>query len=74
VFTREEWASFVEGYRQHVQLTDQERRVWEDLLVCAWVDEALWLLSHDAEGWHNPRQANLLLSLLTTEVATLSLT
>lgn len=73
VFTRDEWASFVEGYGQHVQLTAQERHVWEDLLVCAWVDEALWLLSHDAEGWRHRRQANLLLSLLTTEIATLSL-
>lgn len=73
IFTPSEWAAFLEGYSRHVQLTEEEKRTWNDLLLCAWVDEALWLLRDDQQGWFNERQFQMLLSLLLTDLSTLAL-
>jgi spectinomycin phosphotransferase len=72
LFIPSEWAAFLDGYSQHVQLTDEERRAWNDLLLCAWMDEALWLLRDDEQGWITPRQSQMLLSLLLTDLSTLA--
>lgn len=73
LFTPAEWAVFVEGYTQHIQFTAEEKRTWADLLACAWMDEALWLLRYDQPGWADPHQAQLLLSLLLTDLSSLAL-
>jgi Ser/Thr protein kinase RdoA (MazF antagonist) len=73
LFTREEWTMFLEGYFQHVRLSEEEKRVWDDLLLCAWMDEALWLLREHESGWADPKQAPMLLSLLLTDLSTLAL-
>ena len=73
VFTPSEWAAFLEGYFRHVQLTKEERLTWNDLLLCAWIDEALWLLRDDQQGWADMRQSQMLLSLLLTDLSTLAL-
>lgn len=64
VFTPAEWAVFLEGYATRVNLTPGERNAWSDVLLCAWMDEALWLLANDEAGWEEAHQSRLLLSLL----------
>jgi Ser/Thr protein kinase RdoA (MazF antagonist) len=73
LFTREEWTVFLDSYFQHVQFSEEEKRVWDDLLLCAWMDEALWLLRDHESGWADPKQAPMLLSLLLTDLSTLAL-
>jgi Ser/Thr protein kinase RdoA (MazF antagonist) len=69
VFSAREWHAFLEGYGQHIRLSDEEMSVWDDLLLCAWIDEALWLLSEDEAGWKDDRQSGLLMSLLSTPLS-----
>jgi len=69
LFNTVEWAAFLGGYGRHLRLTDEESRTWGDLLLCAWVDEALWLLREDNLGWSDPRQSRMLMSLLTTDLS-----
>lgn len=68
VFTADEWQVFLEGYREHVQLNDIEKTYWEDILLCAWMDEALWLLQDDETGWADPKQSQMLRSLLFADL------
>jgi spectinomycin phosphotransferase len=44
LFTQLEWKMFLDSYVQHVQFTEAEKQIWDDLLLCIWVDEGLWLL------------------------------
>lgn len=69
IFSTPEWLAFLAGYAEHIRLTDDEVRAWDDLLLCAWIDEALWLLREDEAGWHDGRQSGMLLSLLTAPLA-----
>ena len=73
IFTSKEWRVFLEGYSRHIQFGEEEKRAWGDLLLCAWMDEALWLLRDDQQGWTEPRQSQLLLSLLLKDLSTLAL-
>lgn len=73
VFTQAEWLTFYTGYAQHVQLNAWEKEHWADLLLCTWVDEALWLLQDDAAGWADPHQSTMLLSLLLCDLTTFTL-
>ena len=73
VFTSAEWKVFLESYAQHVQFSDLEKSHWEDILLCAWMDEALWLLQDDETGWADPKQSQLLRSLLFADLATFAL-
>lgn len=73
VFTAAEWQVFLEAYARHVQLNGLEISNWEDTLLCAWMDEVLWLLQDDAAGWADPKQSGLLQSLLFIDLDTLAL-
>lgn len=73
LFTSAEWTAFLESYTRHVQFTEAEKQIWDDLLLCAWVDEGLWLLRNDQLGWTQPQQAQMLLSLLSTDLSTFAL-
>lgn len=73
VFTAGEWQIFLDGYGQHVQLSEVENNHWQDILLCAWVDEALWLLQDDETGWADPKQSQMLRSLLFADLATFAL-
>jgi spectinomycin phosphotransferase len=68
VFTTREWHVFLEGYGQHVQLNEIEKSNWADILLCCWMDEALWLLQDDETGWADPRQSGILRSLLFADL------
>jgi spectinomycin phosphotransferase len=74
IFRASEWLAFLEGYGQHIRLSDEETSTWDDLLLCAWIDEALWLLREDDAGWADARQSRLLMSLLSTPLSGLSIT
>src|SRR5690349_1237547 len=56
VFTAGEWHVFLDGYGEHVQLSEIEKSSWEDILLCGWMD--------DETGWADPKQSELLRSLL----------
>ena len=73
VFSAPEWHTFVEGYAQHVRLSAEELSVWDDVLLCAWIDEALWLLREDEAGWSDRRQSGMLMSLLSTPLTSFAL-
>lgn len=73
MFTPAEWAVFLEGYKQYVKPTVKEQKTWSDLLLCAWIDQALWLLSHFPKGWADINESNYLLNLLTPNLAEYSL-
>lgn len=69
MFTPAEWIIFLEAYTHYIQPTVEEQKTWRDLLLCAWMDQALWLLSHFPEGWADVDESRYLLSLLTTNLA-----
>jgi spectinomycin phosphotransferase len=73
LLNRSEWETFLEGYLQHVQPGREEREAWDNLLLCAWVDEGLWLLNGSEEDWANPVQGRMQLSLLLTGLDTFRL-
>ncbi|MDP9352688.1 MAG: phosphotransferase [Chloroflexota bacterium] len=73
VLTRSEWLVFLEGYSRHVQLTEQEESAWDEVLLCACMDEAIWLLANQEEAWANPEQSELMLSLLLADLSTFAL-
>jgi len=72
LFTRREWGAFLGSYGRCVQLTEEEMREWEGLLLSAWVDEGLWLIREDSWGWQDLRQSQILTSLLTADLSELS--
>lgn len=65
VFTAGEWHVFLDGYGEHVQLSEIEKSSWEDILLCGWMD--------DETGWAYPKQSELLRSLLFADLTTFSL-
>ena len=73
VFTTKEWTVFLTGYKQYIQPTIEDIKTWQDLLLCAWIDQALWLLSHFPEGWENPDESIYLMDLLTIDLSNFSL-
>ena len=73
VFTAAEWQTFLEGYDEHIQFNELEKNHWEDILLCAWMDEALWLLQDDEAGWADPKQSELLKSLLFADLASFAI-
>ncbi|MFW5690916.1 MAG: phosphotransferase enzyme family protein [Chloroflexota bacterium] len=66
--SRQEWLAFFAAYSQHVTLKPEERAVWPDVLLAAWMDEALWLLAADSGGWRQPRQSSYLRDLLRLDL------
>ncbi len=73
MFTIAEWTVFLKGYQQHIQPTTEEKKTWNDLLLCTWIDQALWLLSHFPEGWADSNESLYLLDLLTVNLSNFSL-
>ncbi len=73
MFTIGEWTVFLKGYQQHIQPTTEEKKTWNDLLLCTWIDQALWLLSHFPEGWADTNESIYLLDLLTVNLSDFSL-
>jgi Ser/Thr protein kinase RdoA (MazF antagonist) len=73
IFTPSEWTIFLEEYKQYIDPTVEEQKTWSDVLLCTWIDQALWLLSHFPEGWVDADESCYLLDLLTTDLSNFSL-
>ena len=58
LFTRAEWETFLAGYTRRVRFTQLEKQAWNDLLLCAWIDEGMWLLGDDQSGWRTHARPN----------------
>jgi Ser/Thr protein kinase RdoA (MazF antagonist) len=71
--TPNQWQSFQQGYVEKIDLTEQERSRWHDVLLAVWMDEALWLLANHEEGWQDPRQEQYLAELLLIDLNQFSL-
>ncbi|OEH91120.1 phosphotransferase enzyme family protein [Bacillus solimangrovi] len=63
VFTVKEWEQFKSGYLSYVSLTDTEKKVWNELLLFVYMDEALWAMS-DLDETESDRQKSFIKSLL----------
>lgn len=73
MFTQTEWMAFLEGYLNSVEFTPQEYSTWDDVLLCAWIDQVLWLLTHWDEAWQDVRESKTLMGLLTADLTTFAL-
>ena len=62
-FDKAEWACFLEGYLQHVQLTELEKSCWQNMLLFVFADEVLWAIN-DMENDEPERQKRFIASLV----------
>lgn len=63
VFTVREWRLFLSGYGESVSLTSDEVQSWHQAVEHLFLDEVLWLMADFADGWCDPRQTALFVSL-----------
>jgi hypothetical protein len=68
MFSADEWKLFLKGYAEHVKISETERRVWQDVLTAAWMDEGLWLIGNWPEGWNTPHDRRFLMDLATSSL------
>lgn len=64
VFTKEEWALFMEGYKTFITLTEQEKLFWEKAIQHVFLDEVMWLMAEYEEDWQSISQQNLFKSVI----------
>lgn len=64
IFTIDEWALFLSGYKEYIVLTDQEKACWEKAKQHVFLDEVMWLMAEYEEDWQNPSQQKLFKSLI----------
>ncbi|MFI2945961.1 phosphotransferase [Serratia nematodiphila] len=63
VFSVWEWRLFLAGYGESVTLTADELQGWHQAVEHLFLDEVLWLMADFADGWRDPRQTALFVSL-----------
>lgn len=68
LFTAAEWSWFYSGYRSKTDLSTVEKELWPIALEFMHLDEGLWLLLNDPEGWEKQPQRDFLLDLLTSDL------
>ncbi|WP_284218063.1 phosphotransferase [Agaribacter marinus] len=64
IFTVDEWKLFLSGYKKHVELTDIEKRYWQNMLLFVYTDEVSWAIN-DIEDDESNRQKTFVKSLVT---------
>ena len=64
VFTIDEWALFLSGYKESIVFTEQEKGFWEKAKQHVFLDEVMWLMAEYEEDWQNPAQQTLFESLI----------
>ncbi len=64
VFTIDEWALFLSGYKESIVLTEQEKLFWEQAKQHVFLDEVMWLMAEYEEDWQKPAQQKLFDSLI----------
>lgn len=63
LFTQTEWHLFQEGYFSQVTLNHFEHQMWPLALKYMYLEEAVWLLLSDDEGWQTKPQSDFLHAL-----------
>lgn len=64
VFTPKQWAQFLKGYKEYVNLSALELRYWERAMEHVFLDEVMWLMAEVEEDWERVSQRKLFASLL----------
>lgn len=64
VFTIDEWDLFLAGYKEYIDITDEEKRYWEMAKQHVFLDEVMWLMAEYEEDWQKSSQQNLFKSLI----------
>ena len=64
VFTKAEWALFMEGYNTSITLTEQEHQFWDKAVQHVFLDEVMWLMAEFEEDWQSSSQQNLFKSVI----------
>jgi Ser/Thr protein kinase RdoA (MazF antagonist) len=64
IFTIDEWALFLSGYKESIVFTEQENVFWEKAKQHVFLDEVMWLMAEYEEDWQNPAQQKLFDSLI----------
>ncbi|MGE7981454.1 phosphotransferase [Solibacillus sp. NPDC093137] len=64
VFTTNEWKLFLTGYREYMDISDEEKRYWEKAKQHVFLDEGMWLMAEYEEDWQKPSQQELFNSLI----------
>lgn len=64
VFTIDEWHLFLAGYKEYIDITDEEKRYWEMAKQHVFLDEVMWLMAEYEEDWQKSSQQNLFKSLI----------
>ncbi|MCO4782357.1 MAG: phosphotransferase [Candidatus Cloacimonetes bacterium] len=63
LFNHDQWSVFITSYKKHVTLSDQEISLWPDAINFMALDEAIWLLGDDQDGWKDNHQGQFLYNL-----------
>ncbi len=69
MFSEQEWGAFRSAYTEFVQITEEERRSWPIVLEAVRLDEGLWLIMNDEDGWRRPKQRSFLLDVLKANLS-----
>lgn len=64
MFSVKEWDLFKEGYLEYVNITQEEKDIWNKYLLFVFADEATWSIMNFEEEKENERQYKFLKSLL----------
>jgi spectinomycin phosphotransferase len=64
IFTIDEWALFLKGYKEYIVLTDHEKGYWDKAKQHVFLDEVMWLMAEYEEDWQNSSQQKLFNSLI----------
>lgn len=64
IFTIDEWELFLLGYKEYMDITDEEKRFWEKAKQHVFLDEVMWLMAEYEVDWQKSSQQNLFKSLL----------
>ncbi|PCJ19859.1 MAG: hypothetical protein COB02_06650 [Candidatus Cloacimonadota bacterium] len=64
LFSKQQWQIFFNAYKKQITLSDIEISLWFDALEFMFLDEAIWLLGNDDDGWKNKHQGQFLFRLL----------
>lgn len=63
LFDQDQWGMFISSYKRHVTLSDEEIALWPDAINFMALDEAIWLLGDDQDGWKDNHQGQFLYNL-----------
>lgn len=56
--------TFLSGYREHMDITDEEKNFWEMAKQHVFLDEVMWLMAEYEEDWQKLSQQKLFNSLI----------